>query len=48
LIYFVKNPQAAQRISDGVLKTAEALAEYPESHPMVRDKLPSRLGIRIA
>lgn len=41
------NPQAAQRISDGILKTAEMLAEYPERHPMVRDELLSRLGIRI-
>lgn len=37
----------AQRISDGILKTAEMLAEYPESHPMVRDELLSRLGIHI-
>lgn len=41
------NPQAAQRISDGILKTAEMLAEYPESHPLVRDELLSRLSIRI-
>lgn len=39
------NPQAAQRISDGI-KKAEALAEYLERHPMVRDELLSRLGIR--
>lgn len=43
----LENPQAAQRISEGILKTAEALAEYPESHSMVRDELLSRLGIRI-
>ncbi len=28
------------------LKKAEALAEYLERHPMVRDELLSRLGIR--
>ena len=29
------NPQAAKRISDGILYAAEQLAEYPVGHPLV-------------
>lgn len=32
------NPQAAKRISDGILYTAEQLAEYPVGHPLVDDE----------
>ena len=41
------NPQAAQRISDGILGIAGKLAEYPEGHPLVGDELLGRMGIRI-
>lgn len=45
------NPQAAQRISDGILgaadKLADKLAEYPEGHPLVGEELLGRMGIRI-
>lgn len=40
------NPQAAQRISDGILGAAGKLAEYPEGHPLVGDELLGRMGIR--
>ncbi len=41
------NPQAAQRISDGILDAAGKLAEYPERHPLVGEELLGRMGIRI-
>ena len=41
------NPQAAQRISDGILGAAGKLEEYPEGHPLVGDELLGRMGIRI-
>ena len=33
------NPQAAHRISNGILDTANRLAEYPAAHPLVNDEL---------
>ena len=33
------NPQAAQRISDGILDAAEKLSEYPTAHPLIDDEL---------
>ena len=41
------NPQAAQRISDGILGAADKLGEYPEGHPLVGEELLGRMGIRI-
>lgn len=41
------NPQAAQRISDGILDAADKLAEYPEGHPLVYEELLGRMGIRM-
>lgn len=41
------NPQAAQRISDGILGAVDKLAEYPEGHPLVGEELLGRMGIRI-
>lgn len=41
------NPQAAQRISDGILGAADKLVEYPEGHPLVGKELLGRMGIRI-
>lgn len=41
------NPQAANRISDGILDAAGRLAEYPEGHPFVEDELLRRIGLRM-
>lgn len=41
------NPQAAQRISDGILGAADKLADCPEGHPLVGEELLGRMGIRI-
>lgn len=41
------NPQAAQRISDGILERANKLAEYPTEHPLVDDELLKRIGLRM-
>ena len=41
------NPQAAQRISDGILNAAEKLGEYPQGHPLVDDELLRNVGLRM-
>ena len=41
------NPQAAQRISDGILDAAEKLSEYPTAHPLIDDELLRSVGLRI-
>ena len=41
------NPQAAQRISDGILDTAEKLSEYPTAHPLIDDELLRSVGLRM-
>ena len=39
------NPQAAQRISDGILDAAEKLSEYPTAHPLIDDELLRSVGL---
>lgn len=41
------NPQAAQRISDGILDAAEKLGQYPAGHPLVDDELLQSVGLRM-
>ena len=41
------NPQAAQRISDGILDAAEMLSEYPMGHPLVDDPFLRSVGLRM-
>jgi len=41
------NPQAAQRISDGILDAAEKLSEYPTAHPLIDDELLRSVGLRM-
>ena len=41
------NPQAAQRISDGILDAAEKLREYPTAHPLINDELLRSVGLRM-
>jgi toxin ParE1/3/4 len=41
------NPQAAQRISDGILDAAEKLSKYPTSHQLVDDELLRGVGLRM-
>ena len=43
----LSNPQAAQRISDGILDTAEKLSEHPMGHPLVNDEFLRSVGLRI-
>ena len=42
------NPQAAQRVTDGILKTVESLKEHPMKHAVVQDSLLKRVGLRLA
>lgn len=42
------NPQAAQRIVDGILNRIKAVADYPMGCPLVQEELLRNLGIRIA
>ncbi|MCI8549459.1 MAG: type II toxin-antitoxin system RelE/ParE family toxin [Lachnospiraceae bacterium] len=41
------NPQAAWRVSDGILRAAGSLADYPESHPLLGDEMLKAMGLRI-
>lgn len=41
------NPQAARRISDGILDVANGLAECPEKYSLVNDELLRRVELRI-
>ena len=41
------NPQAAHRISDGILEAVDRLVEYPEGHPLVDDELLRHIGLRM-
>ena len=41
------NPQAAQRISDGIFDAAEKLSEYPTAHPLINDELLRSVGLRM-
>lgn len=41
------NPQAAQRISDGILDSVEKLGDYPAVHPLVEDELLRSVGLRM-
>lgn len=41
------NPQAADRIVTGILKTLRGLEQFPEQCPYVNDDLLSRLSLRM-
>lgn len=41
------NPQAAKRISEGILGVAESLSKYPMRHPLINDDLLKRVGLRM-
>ena len=43
----LNNPQASERIIDGILDAAESLADFPEDHPLLDDELLCRLGLRM-
>ena len=42
------NPQAAHRITDGILDIVEKLREYPIGHSLVQDELLRSVGLRMA
>lgn len=41
------NPQASERITEGILDVAERLGEYPTGHSLVDDELLRRVGLRM-
>ena len=41
------NPQAAQRISEGILNVAEKIGEYPAGYSLVDDELLQSVGLRM-
>lgn len=41
------NPQAAKRITDGIVDAAASLGDYPTRHPLVADALLSSIGLRM-
>ena len=43
----LNNPQASERVIDGILNAAEKLEDFPEDHPLLDDELLCRLGLRM-
>lgn len=43
----LENPQAAERISNGILDTAEQIGLFPTKHPFVNDPLLAKIGLRM-
>ncbi len=43
----LNNPQASERIIDGILDAAESLEDFPENHPLLDDELLCRMGLRM-
>lgn len=43
----LNNPQASERVIDGILDAAESLEDFPEDHPLLDDELLCRLGLRM-
>lgn len=43
----LNNPQASERVIDGILDAVEKLEDFPEDHPLLDDGLLCRLGLRM-
>ena len=43
----LQNPQAAERIVDGILQTIDGLRQFPLQHPPVNEELLASLGLRM-
>ena len=43
----LNNPQASERIIDGILDAAESLEDFPEDHQLLDDELLCRMGLRM-
>lgn len=43
----LNNPQASERVIDGILDAAEKPEDFPEEHPLLDDELLRRLGLRM-
>lgn len=41
------NPQAAQKVTDGILYTIEKIKEYPYLHPIIKNELIDDLELRM-
>lgn len=43
----LENPQASDRITNGIVDTIEKLRDFPTSHPLVNDVLLRNVGLRM-
>ena len=43
----LENPQASDRVTDGIVDTIEKLRDFPTSHPLVNDVLLRNVGLRM-
>lgn len=43
----LENPQAADKIIDGIVDTVELLRTFPKSYPLVHDTLLKNVGVRM-
>ena len=41
------NPQASERITEGILQSAEKLTDFPTKHPLLNDPLLNAVGLRM-
>ena len=43
----LRNPRAAERMTNGILRTIGQLERYPLRHPLVEDELLEQIGLRM-
>lgn len=47
IFFNLENPQAAERIVNGILDEVEATGDFPLKHPLVNDSLLQNIGLRM-
>lgn len=48
IFYELENPQASDRIVDGIVEKIKELTTFPTGYPLVRDTLLKNIGVRMA
>ena len=47
ITFNLENPEAAERIVNGILDEAEAVSDFPMKYPLVNDSLLQNIGLRM-